>query len=109
MIDQNISFRLKASIATAFPDIFHVKDLELINLPDPAIFDYARREQFDAILTLDEDFHNLILERGMPPKIIWLRTGNCKTAVQAQVILRNLSVIQAFMENPENEVLEIYR
>ncbi len=59
LIDQNISHRLKARIALAFPETFHVKDLGLTNLPDSVIFDFARQEQFDAVLTLDEDFHNL--------------------------------------------------
>jgi predicted nuclease of predicted toxin-antitoxin system len=109
LIDQNISFRLKARIAGAFPDAHHVKDLNLIDLPDASIFDYARQHQFDAILTLDEDFHNLVLVRGIPPKIIWLRTGNCSTPVQAQVLLRNLVAIQTFMGDLKNEVLEIFR
>ncbi|MBV6439778.1 MAG: hypothetical protein DYG98_09955 [Haliscomenobacteraceae bacterium CHB4] len=109
LIDQNISFRLKARIAVAFPDSYHVKDLNLTDLPDASIFDYARQHQFDSILTLDEDFHNLVLVRGTPPKVIWLRIGNCSTSVQAQVILRNLAVIQAFINDPTIDVLEIYR
>lgn len=67
LIDQNISHRLKARIVSAFPDIFHVKDLGLTDFPDSAIFETARRDNFDAVLTLDEDFHNLVLERGVPP------------------------------------------
>lgn len=109
LIDQNISFRLKAKIAVSFPDSYHVKDLNLTDWPDASIFDYARQHQFDAILTLDEDFHNLVLARGIPPKIIWLRTGNCSTAVQAQVLLKNSTAIQTFIGDPVNEVLEIFR
>jgi predicted nuclease of predicted toxin-antitoxin system len=81
LIDQNISHRLKAKIVSAFPDAFHVKDLGLTDFPDYDIFKTARREYFDAVLTLDEDFHNLVLEHGTPPKIIWLRLGNCSTTI----------------------------
>jgi len=34
LIDQNISHRLKGRIASAFPNVYHVKDLNLINFPD---------------------------------------------------------------------------
>lgn len=51
LIDQNISHRLKARIASAFPDVIHVKDLKLTDSPDSAIFEAGRRDNFDAILT----------------------------------------------------------
>ncbi|MBK6993689.1 MAG: DUF5615 family PIN-like protein [Lewinellaceae bacterium] len=44
------------------------KTLGLTDFPDVVIFETARRENFNAILTLDEDFHNLVMERGVPPK-----------------------------------------
>ena len=109
LIDQNISHRLKARIASAFPDTVHVKDVGLTDLPDTAIFEFAHREGFDVVLTLDEDFHNLVMERGTPPKIIWLRTGNCGVAAQAEALLNNFTIIQKFVENSGHEVMEIYR
>ena len=68
LIDQNISHRLKARIASVFPDVFHVKDLDLVDFPDAVIFETARRDNFDAVLTLDEDFHNLVLDAALHPK-----------------------------------------
>ncbi len=109
LIDQNISHRLKARIASAFPNVSHVKDLGLTDFPDSTIFEIARRNNIDAILSLDEDFHNLVLERGIPPKIIWLRLGNCSTAVQAKAILDNASIIEAFLSTDAHDVLEIFR
>jgi len=109
LIDQNISHRIKARISLAFSDVFHVKDLDLIDFPDSTIFEIARRENFDAVLTLDEDFHNLVLERGVPPKIIWLRLGNCSTAIQAKAMLNNAAIIEAFLNTGDHDVLEIFR
>jgi predicted nuclease of predicted toxin-antitoxin system len=109
LIDQNISHRLKARITSAFPNISHVKDLGLTDFPDSAIFETARRDNFDAILTLDEDFHNLVLERGIPPKIVWLRLGNCSVTFQAKAILDNAAVIEAFLSTEAHDVLEIFR
>ena len=44
-----------------------------------------RRLGFKAIITQDEDFYSLLLEHGAPLKIIWLRTGNCSTAILAEI------------------------
>ncbi len=109
LIDQNISFRLKAKVEIAFAELNHIRDFELTDLRDDQIFEYARQQGFDAVLTFDQDFHNLVMERGIPPKIIWLRTGNCRVAMQAEAILSNALTIQIFMEDPTHEVLEIYR
>jgi predicted nuclease of predicted toxin-antitoxin system len=31
------------------------------------------------LVTKDEDFHRLSVLRGAPPKVVWLRVGNCTT------------------------------
>ena len=51
LIDQNISFRIINRIEGAFPNVLHVKSLGLIDTDDYKIFIYARRNNFDAILT----------------------------------------------------------
>lgn len=61
LIDQNISFRIINRIEGAFPNVLHVKSLGLMDTDDSKIFIYARRNNFDAILTIDEDFHNILL------------------------------------------------
>lgn len=96
LIDQNISHRLKARINSAFTEIFHVKELGLTDASDVVIFETARRDNFNAVLTLDEDFHNLVMEHGIPPKILWLRLGNCAISVQAKAILENAAMMRPF-------------
>lgn len=108
LIDQNISFRLVAHIQHAFPNIAHVKSLNLINENDHKIFIYARQNGYEAVLTLDEDFYNILLEHNPPPKVIWLRTGNCSTAHLAQIILNNESDIQSFLNDTSHDCLEIF-
>lgn len=108
LIDQNISFRLLPLIDSVFTEATHVKHLNLINADDFSIFVYARRNGFQAVLTQDEDFFNLLLEHGRPPKIIWLRVGNSSTAYLASALLRHTEVIQGFLDDPEQDCLEIY-
>ncbi|MFN0013970.1 MAG: DUF5615 family PIN-like protein [Saprospiraceae bacterium] len=68
----------------------------------------ARELGFIGVFTQDEDFYNLLLEHGPPPKVIWLRTGNCSTAYLADVVLRNAPLIQAFLGDDAQDCLEIY-
>jgi predicted nuclease of predicted toxin-antitoxin system len=109
LIDENISFRLIAHIASAFPNTQHVKDLGLIHANDTTIFKKARTIGFDAIITMDDDFQNILLVQGAPPKIIWMRTGNCSTLFLAQTILNNSELIQSFVDDPNLDSLEIFR
>lgn len=108
LVDQNISFRLVPRILEQFPDTAHVKDFGLIDHNDFLIFQYARKHQFTAILTLDEDFYNIQLEHGAPPKIIWMRMGNCSTAALATAILDNAAIIHDFLLNDGIDCLELF-
>lgn len=108
LVDQNISHRLLPYVHSEFPDLFHVRTLGLIDFSDFEIFKYARKNNFDGVLTLDEDFNNLQLEHGIPPKVIWLRVGNCSTRVLGQNILDKATSIKKFLSDPETECLEIF-
>jgi predicted nuclease of predicted toxin-antitoxin system len=70
---------------------------------------YARQNNIDAIFTLDEDFYNILLEHGVPPKIIWLRIGNCSTSILANVINKNAETIHIFANDSSLDILEIFK
>jgi predicted nuclease of predicted toxin-antitoxin system len=108
LVDQNISFRLLPLIRVEFPDISHVKELGLIDFNDFDIFQFARSNGFDAILTLDEDFHYIQIAHGPPPKIIWLRTGNCSTKALASVIISHSEIIRNLEMDASLDCLEIF-
>ena len=46
---------------------------------DAEVWDYAKTRGF-AIVSKDSDFQQQSFVRGHPPKVIWLRLGNCSTA-----------------------------
>ncbi len=108
LVDQNISFRLVPRILEQFPGAAHVKDFGLIDHNDFLIFQYARKHQFTAILSLDEDFYKIQLEHGTPPKIIWMRMGNCSTAALATALLDNTATIHDFLLNDGIDCLELF-
>lgn len=108
LVDQNISYRLVQQVLGIFPEITHVRQLGLSNANDFDIFMFARRKGFDLIFTQDEDFHNILLEHGPPPKIVWLRVGNCSTKHLAEVVQHNAIAIVDFAGSISSDCLEIF-
>lgn len=108
LVDQNISFRLVAHLTDAFSEVEHIKAFDLIDSNDYQIFMFARQQGYSAVLTQDEDFYSLLLEHGTPPKVIWLRVGNCSTMFLSEVILRNAGIIESFLKETGQDCLEIY-
>jgi len=78
LFDQNISPRLVERLADIYPDSTHVSLLGMGNAMDIEIWQYAHDNDY-MIVTKDADFSELGVVRGFPPKIIWIRRGNCST------------------------------
>jgi predicted nuclease of predicted toxin-antitoxin system len=45
---------------------------------DVVVWDFARSQDF-IIVSKDADFHQRSFVLGFPPKVIWIRRGNCPT------------------------------
>lgn len=110
LLDQNISFRVAQAVQDIFPATAQVRELGLENAKDIAIWKYASESDY-TIVTFDADFYDLSLVKGIPPKIIWLRTGNLTTTNIEQLLRANAALIKAFVEDAEHEMaacLEIF-
>jgi len=59
------------------------------------------------IVTKDSDFNDLAVYKGSPPKIIWIKTGNCKVIDIENILKNNTSSIKFFLDDPSGVVLEI--
>ena len=86
LFDQNLSPRLATQLADLFPESDHVYSLGLDRSNDTVVWDYARDHDF-LLVTKDADFSDIATLRGFPPKVVWLRLGNCTTA-QIEALLR---------------------
>ena len=86
LFDQNLSPGLVPGLADVFPDSNHVFPLGLGRASDSAVWEFARDNGF-ALVTKDADYSDLMTLRGFPPKVLWLRLGNC-TTVQVETLLR---------------------
>jgi predicted nuclease of predicted toxin-antitoxin system len=96
LFDHNLSVRLIARLADLFPQATHVTLVGLDRATDSVVWAYAQSHNL-AIVTKDSDFSDLSVLRGFPPKVIWLRLGNC-TTTQIEALLRRQAVtIQDFL------------
>lgn len=73
-----------------------------------AIWDYAAAQGF-VIVTKDADFLELALLRGPPPKVIFLRLGNCPTGAILLALERGRRDALEFELDPQSGVLVIGR
>lgn len=107
LLDENISFRVLRSIESIFPGSIHVSANGSKPREDQEIFEYARLNGF-TILTFDEDYYDIQLLRGHPPKIVWLRFGNSNNLGIVNKLIINQSRIISFLSDLELGILEIY-
>ncbi|MCY7287389.1 MAG: DUF5615 family PIN-like protein [Cryobacterium sp.] len=55
----------------------HVNDIGLGDAADLTLWTYAI-EHGAVLVTKDEDFRDLLLLRGSPPAVVWVRAGNAR-------------------------------
>ena len=79
LFDQNLSPRLIRDLNDAYPDSTHVYVIQLDRASDVTVWEYARQYGY-TIVSRDVDFSELSILRGSPPKIVWIRRGNCSTS-----------------------------
>lgn len=106
LFDQNISHKIIKLLERDFPNSRQVRHVDLENASDSVIFDFARNQGF-TIVTFDSDFVDLNVVKGIPPKIIWLKTGKLTTKNISNLISSQIANIQKFINSKEREILEI--
>lgn len=95
LIDENLSHVLLRDLSVEFSGSVHVREVGLASAQDQAVWDHARREGL-TIVSKDSDFHQRSLVFGHPPKVVWLRVGNCTTGEIAEVLRRHRSAVESF-------------
>ena len=107
LFDHNLSPKLINRLIDLYPNSQHVFLLGMDQDDDRKIWQYAIQNEF-TIVTRDSDYNDLSLIYGFPPKVIWIRRGNCSTQ-EIEVILRSAHLaIQQFEETISAGVLKLY-
>lgn len=76
--DENLSRRLVSALESLYPGSAHVSQFGLERADDAAVWRHALEHGF-AIVSKDADFADRALAQGLPPKVVWIRRGNCAT------------------------------
>lgn len=85
LFDQNLSPFLASRLADIFPESVHVQNVGFGGADDAVVWDYARANGF-IIVSKDSDFHERSVYLGTPPKVVWIRRGNCSTETIEQLM-----------------------
>jgi len=100
LLDENLSERLISALESRFPGTLHVRVLGIGGASDSRVWQRAADERC-LLVTKDEDFVQLSVLRGPPPKVLWLNVGNAGTPEIATLLLLNAEAIEEFIEHPE--------
>ena len=107
LLDHNLSHKLVRRLADIFPDSTQTRLLGFSSSDDSIVWQHARDHGF-VVVTLDKDFADLALQRGAPPKIIWLRCGNSTVGEVERLLRANFKDIENLESHPTANVLEIW-
>ena len=107
LLDANISWRVTKIISAHFTSCTSVNSLfSSVSISDISIWNYALNNNY-IIVTIDEDFLNLLLAKGFPPKIVLIRTGNQNNLQLAQLIIKHQTDIELLFNSTEFGILEL--
>jgi predicted nuclease of predicted toxin-antitoxin system len=99
LLDQNLSQRLCTLLSAEFPETAHVRHFNLQEALDATIWKFAADHSY-TIVSKDQDFHQRSFLYGHPPKVVWLRLGNCSTARIAEAPLTRAEDLRRFDADP---------
>ncbi len=107
LFDQNLSPRLVNRFSDLYPNSAHVDPVGLGTKDDRVVWRYAKQHNY-LIVTKDSDFSELILLLGFPPKVIWIRRGNCSTTAVEKILRDRNAAISQLATNRQAGILTLF-
>lgn len=106
LFDEILSPKLPSRLSDLFPNSLHVRDVGMKATIDPIVWDYAKDNDL-MIVSKDADMHDLSLVLGNPPKVIWIRLGNCSTSQVENLLRQSFNAIKLFYEDENLSLLAL--
>src|ERR671927_416488 len=87
-----------AAACRSLPGSIHVREVGLKAADDPVVWEYAKNNGL-MIVSKDSDMHQRSFVFGYPPKVVWVRLGNCSTSDVEKLLRKHFAAIKAFYED----------
>ena len=107
LFDQNLSPKLVRRLFDLYPNSDHLDLLGLGTADDILVWEHARSNNF-VVVTKDADFADLSVWRGFPPKVVWIRRGNCSTANIEEILRKHNAEIEDLSTDVASGVLTLF-
>lgn len=98
LFDENLSHKLARLLEDIFPNSIHVRDVGLKATDDPLVWEYAKNNGL-ILVSKDADMHQRSFLFGPPPKVIWVRLGNCSTSDVENLLRQHVPTIGVFSDD----------
>ena len=106
LFDENLSPKLVARLTAEFPDSIHVSRVGLDQADDMTVWEFAAASGLTTV-TKDANFSEISLRLGSPPKVIWLRRGNCSVDNTEAMLRDHVDGVRMFLDDAGSSVLVI--
>jgi len=106
LFDQNLSPRLVRLLSDVYPECSHVRDLDIAAASDTEVWTYAAEHGY-TIVSKDADFHQRSLVLGAPPRVVWIRRGNCSVSETADLLRKRFMAMERFHAREEAAFLAL--
>jgi len=107
LFNHNLSPKLVNRLADLFPESTHIYTLGMDQADDREEWSYAQNNGL-TIVTRDSDYNELLVLQGFPPKVIWIRRGNCFTSAIEAMLRSHLVDIQTLSSDSSLGLLTLY-
>ncbi|HYH83793.1 MAG TPA: DUF5615 family PIN-like protein [Longimicrobium sp.] len=106
LFDENLSPKLVRLLSDVYVGCSHIHMLGLGRAEDVEIWDFAAAEGW-TVVSKDADFAQRSMRFGPPPKVIWMRVGNCSVLDSAALLRERYIVIRRFHEDADAALLKL--
>ena len=106
LFDENLSPELVRLLGDLFPESVHVRDVGLKSADDSVVWQYAKNNSL-VIVSKDSDLRQRSFMFGHPPKLVWVRLGNCSTTDVERLLRHNFAAISIFHKDSEAAFLAL--
>jgi len=104
--DQNLSPRLVHLLSDVYSECSHVQDLRMDESSDTEVWNYAAEHGY-TIVSKDAGFQQRSLLLGAPPRVVWIRQGNCSVTDTADLLRQRFVTVERFHTREEKTFLAL--